>query len=121
MPVYEVGSQLNNSATGTAAGAVSCALQPAANRLAWIEGFHVTSTAPAGTVSGAVTITGVNTTNGVPLTYQLVESATFGGELLIVFPGDGESGAAPGQPITVTVAAITSGGVVSVVALGYQV
>lgn len=114
------GSPLNNSATGAAAGAVSCALTPAAGRLAWIQGFHITSTNPASSLTGAVTVTGVNTVNGVPLTYQLVESATFGGELLIFFPGDGLSASAVGQAITVSVPAIATGGVVSIVAFGYQ-
>lgn len=122
MPFYEVGSQLNNSATGVAAAAVSCALTPSSStRTVWIEGFHVTSSAPASTVSGTITITGVNTIGNVPLTYQLAESATFGGEVLVMFPGDGEQAAQAGQPITVSVSAITSGGVVSIVVLGYQI
>jgi hypothetical protein len=111
-PVY-------NSATGTAAAAVTAALPAGSGLTTFIGGFTVTSGAPTATVSGTVTVTGLAPwlgSNGT-LSFQFVESATVGGELNIDFPFLLPASAL-NAAITVTCPAITSGAVVSVAAYG---
>lgn len=118
MAWQDMGSPLNNSATGVAAAQVVATLTPVAGNLAYIQGFTVTALAPASTVGGLVTVTGVV---GGPLNYQFTESATVGGLLQIDFPDPkGIVAANRGGAITVTLPAIVSGGAGAVSAYGYQ-
>ena len=106
-------------ASNTAAAAASCAatLAGAAALTTYITGFQVTSTNPAATVSGLVTVTGL--VGGVTLNYEFVESATFGGELLVQFANPIPANA-QNTAIVVTCPAITSGGAVAVSVQGFQ-
>ncbi len=121
MPLSAAGSPLNNSNVGAAAAAVSVSLTPTPNGLAYITGFSVTSTNPAAIQSGLVTVTGVSTPGNVPLNFQLVESTTFGGELLVLFPGDGLPAYGRGVVITVPLPGIASGGAAAISVYGYQI
>lgn len=105
------------SATGAAAAAVSATLAAAANLTTYICGFQVTSTNPAATVSGLVTVTGL--VGGATLSYEFVESNTFGGELLVQFANPIPANAV-NTAIVVNCAAITSGGAVAIAVQGFQ-
>ena len=120
--ICALGSQDNTTAIGNtfaAAAAGSVSLPAVAGQIAYITGFTVTSAAPAATVAGVVTVTGLTTNNGGgTLSYQFVESATLGGNLTKTFGNPiGASGA--NQAITVNVPAITSGAVTAVEVEGY--
>lgn len=118
MAWQDAGSPLNANATGAAGAAITATMQPKSNMTPYLQGFVVTSQAPAATVSGTITVSGV--VNG-PLTYQFVESTTFGGELPVEYPDPkGIQGIGQGVPITIALSAIASGGIPSIAATGYQ-
>ena len=104
-------------ASATAAAAASCAatLAGTAGKTTYIMGFVITTAAPAAAVTGTATITGLSTT----LNFQIVESVTFGGELVVEFPFPIPA-SAPNTAIVVTLPAITSGAVSAVSAWGFQ-
>lgn len=113
---------VSKSATGAAAAAVSVKLTHVgdSSTMIYITGFMVTSTNPASTVSGVVTVTGLPTTDsGGTLSFEFVESSQFGGLLNITFP-DPIPAADLNTDITVSCPAITSGGAVAVAVYGYQ-
>lgn len=106
--------------TAAAAQALTVSLPGAAGLTTYITGFQVTTTNPAATVNGVVTVTGLTANGGGgTLSYQLVESATLGGTLNVTFanpiPANGVNAA-----INVVVPAIASGGAVAVNVQGYQ-
>lgn len=108
---------LVNSATGAAAAAVSASLAHDGTNVVCITGFVVTSTNPAATVSGVVTVTGL--TGEKTLSFEFVESATLGGELNIYFPDPIPANDAS-TDIAVNVPAIASGGACAVDVFGFK-
>ena len=107
------GAQDNSScasATGAAAASVTATVAADANNFIYVTGFSITSSAPAATVGGAPTLTGLA---GGTQTYQFVESATFGGNLQVTF-ADPIPTTAMNTQVQLVVPAITSGGAVSV-------
>lgn len=108
------------SGTAAAAQALTVSLPGAAGLTTYITGFQVTTTNPAATVSGLVTVTGLTTTgSGGTLSYELVESSTLGGVLNVTFSNPIPASAV-NSPINVVVPAITSGGAVAISVQGYQ-
>lgn len=103
------------SATGAAAAIVTATLPGVANKTNYLTGFVATSTNPASTVSGTITITGCV---GGTLSFQFVESNTFGGEMIVSFPYPIPASAV-NTAITVTIPAITSGGAGGLVVTGF--
>ena len=112
-----VGTPLVASNTGAAGAAVTATLTGLATDTVYINGFIITTHAPAANQTGQVTVTGV--IGGVTMQFTLCESATVGGELIIFFP-DPIPASAINTPIVVTLPAIASGAVGSVTAVGYH-
>lgn len=98
------------SATGAAAAQAQATVTHDSTNIIYVTGFSVTSTNPAATVSGAVTLTGLA---GGTQTYQFVESNSFGGNLQVNFinPIPSVNNA---TDVVLTCPAIASGGAVSV-------
>lgn len=106
---------------GAAAAAVSATVTHDGTNVIYITGFLITTTNPAATVNGVATLSGLSTAGGGngTLSFELVESATFGGELNVEFPSplpvvDKNTDA------VLSVPAIASGGAVSVQVFGYR-
>src|SRR5260221_372939 len=78
-----VGTPLTNSNTGAAGAQVLATLTGTATTKVYINGFIVTTHAPAANQTGQVTVTGVI---GGTMNFTLCESATIGGEMIIFFP-----------------------------------
>lgn len=113
---------VSKAAVGAAAAAVSVTLTHVGDNstMTYITGFSVTSTNPAATVSGLVTVTGLAANDsGGTLDYEFVESSQFGGNLNIVFP-DPIPAASVNTDIVVSCPAITSGGAVAVSVYGFK-
>lgn len=105
---------------GGAAQAVSQTITADGSTIIYITGVLITSTAPAATVAGEVTITGLTTQDGGgTFKAQFVESAQFGGNLPINFANP-----VPAQDVNtnvvVNVPAIASGGTVDITVMGYR-
>lgn len=110
------------SAIGVAAAAVSVTLTHVGDNstMTYITGFTVTSTNPASTVSGLVTVTGLATSDsGGTLDYEFVESNQFGGNLNVQFP-DPIPAANLTTDIVVSCPAIAGGGAVAVAVTGFK-
>ena len=114
-----VGNANTVVASNTAAAAASCTatLAGTTGKTTYITGFQVTSLAPAATVGGLVTVTGL--VGAATLNFEYVESATFGGELNVQFANPIPANA-QNTNIVVTLAAITSGAASAVSAQGFQ-
>lgn len=106
---------------GAAAAAVSATVTNDGTNVIYITGFLITTTNPAATVNGVVTLSGLSTAGGGngTLSFELVESATFGGELNVEFPSPLPA-ADKNTNIVLSVPGITSGGAVSVQVFGYR-
>jgi hypothetical protein len=102
------------SGTAAAAAALSVALPAVAGKVNYLQGFTLTSGAPAATVVGLLGITGVN---GAPLNFQFVESATVGGLLRVEF-ADPLPATAANLAITVALPAVAGGAVTALVLEG---
>ena len=104
------------SATASAAAQCQVTFAAVAGKTNYLNGFVVTSLAPGATVGGLVTVTGLVTGT---LSYQFVETTSFGGELTVNFPQPVPASAA-NVAIVITLAAITSGAASAISAVGSQ-
>lgn len=109
------GTSVVASATAAAAAACTATLAGVAGRTTYICGLAITTTNPAGIVSGIATVTGL----GVTLNFQVVESTTHGFQLLVTFDNPVPASAA-NTAIVVTLPAITGGAASAVTAWGFQ-
>lgn len=119
-----VGSQdktfAKSNTPGAAGAAASVTVAHDSTTVIYVTGILVTSTAPAATVAGAVTLSGLTTQDGGgAITAEFVESAQFGGNLQINFanPIPAQDN---GTDVVLSVPAIASGGVVAATVLGYR-
>ena len=105
------------SITGAAAATAVATMPAVAGKTNYVTGLIITSSNPASTVVGQVTVTGLQ---GGTLTLQFTESATLGGNLQVFFTC-AQPAQAVNAPVVLTVPAIASGGVVSASLLGFVV
>ena len=111
------GSAVIASQTGAAAALVTATMPAVSGKTNYVTGVIITSTNPASTVSGAVTITGLA---GGTITLQFTESSTLGGNLQVFFTV-AQPAATQNLAVSINVPAITSGGAVSATLLGFVV
>jgi len=117
VPVTDVfGTQVTNSATGAAAGAVTATLPAVAAKTTTLTGFIISCAPVAAAVSGVVTITGLI---GGTASLVFVEAVASGGLLGFTFPTPIPASGL-NVAIAVVVPAIAGGAAVSVFASGYQ-
>lgn len=117
--ICAIGPQDNSQVagnTGAAAAAVTTTIAHDGTNTQYLLYVQITSTNPAATVNGAVTITGLV---GGTITYEFVESSQNGGNL-VINPGTPMPAVNPSTDIVISVPAITSGGAVSIVAQSYK-
>lgn len=107
------------AASGTVGAGITVgvSLAAAAGKTTYITGFEVTTSNPVAAVSGQVSVFGML---GGTFNYTLTESVTAGAQMFIEYATPIPA-AAINSSINVSVAAITGGGIVSLVAHGCQI
>ena len=111
-----VGTPLVQTSIGNAAAANVVTLPTAAGRTTYISGFELTTGVVVAAVSAVVAVAGVS--NG--LNYQITELATGDGDLFVSFIPAIPASAA-NTVITVSLPALTGGGVTALNARGYLI
>jgi len=111
-----IGTPVAASNTGSAGAALTVTLLGVPGATTYISGFIISAANPAANQTGVVTVQG---TLGGTMNFQLVESTTFGGLIVVVFPfpvpASGQNVA-----ITVNIPTIGSGAVTAIAAYGFQ-